>query len=350
MDKKEKSFSGELIFSEEDVRWDIVPLGVCFNEKGEQVKVGWNLIDCTNEIGYYPIKQMPSILISGGTGSGKSILKEGIITHLSKYPDKFQLVGCDIQKVEFYTYMRDKFVDVLFDTNSTALFLQKLKQIMFDRYELIDMHQVNNIHKIGLNDIVESDYYEIPYDNNLSLKKSCQYDTLFRVCINPEETNIVDRQYDILSIEEIYNILQVEEGSVNVYINGQYYNLTKNDIKKTSDIYHPTDIVFVVNELIEIMSTHDANYKTIKDSLETIARLGRVSGIHLVLVSQKPIKSVFTPDMQSNITAIWMRNYDEDILNYLLDSKDISIINNPGIGVLQTNNGNIIQFQSYYWE
>ena len=46
-----------------------------------------------------PYHQSPNGVILHN--SGKSVLEQSIVGHVSRYPDRFQLVGVDVKRVEF---------------------------------------------------------------------------------------------------------------------------------------------------------------------------------------------------------------------------------------------------------
>ena len=325
MSKKVNGLSTEAYLSvKEDKYWNIAPLGYSLNDKGKKKILGWYLNDQNrDEQGRY-IETIPStsILITGKTGSGKTVLEQSIIDHISRFPDNFQLVGADLKMVDFHP-IEDKFNAVLYDAISSANFAQTLQGIMMSRFKLMEECQANNIYKVG--NQVEVNYYKTPTG-------TYQFDTLVKVFIDLDES---DKQYArykkvykdgkmpvVTTIEEIYKAL--DKGCYeNVELDGK--TLTKKDIKKTKGMYVPKAIVFMIDELTEIMCNDD--YKavdTVKNAIGSIARLGRAAGVHLVLCCQRPSGSVISTDLKNNIQmSVLLGRFNEEI-SLLTFEKDIS--------------------------
>lgn len=325
MSKKVNGLSTEAYLSvKEDKCWNIAPLGYSLNDKGKKKILGWYLNDQNrDEQGRY-IETIPStsILITGKTGSGKTVLEQSIIDHINRFPDNFQLVGADLKMVDFHP-IEDKFNAVLYDAISCANFAQTLQGIMMSRFKLMEECQANNIYKVG--NQVEVNYYKTPTG-------TYQFDTLVKIFVDLDES---DKQYArykkvfkdgkmpvVTTIEEVYTAL--EKGSYeNVELDGK--TLTKKDIKKTKGIYVPKAIVFMIDELTEIMTADD--YKavdTVKGALGSIARLGRAAGVHLVLCCQRPSGSVISTDLKNNIQMSVLLGRFNGEISLLTFDKDIS--------------------------
>lgn len=325
MSKKVNGLSTEAYLSvKEDKCWNIAPLGYSLNDKGKKKILGWYLNDQNrDEQGRY-IETIPStsILITGKTGSGKTVLEQSIIDHINRFPDNFQLVGADLKMVDFHP-IEDKFNAVLYDAISCANFAQTLQGIMMSRFKLMEECQANNIYKVS--NQVEVNYYKTPTG-------TYQFDTLVKIFVDLDES---DKQYArykkvfkdgkmpvVTTIEEVYTAL--EKGSYeNVELDGK--TLTKKDIKKTKGIYVPKAIVFMIDELTEIMTADD--YKavdTVKGALGSIARLGRAAGVHLVLCCQRPSGSVISTDLKNNIQMSVLLGRFNGEISLLTFDKDIS--------------------------
>ena len=87
---------------DDDLFWNIIPLGLTINNITQQVSpIGWYLNDQNKNEQLVPTVPSTSILICGGTGSGKSVMEQAIVGHISRYSDNYQLVGVDCKRVEF---------------------------------------------------------------------------------------------------------------------------------------------------------------------------------------------------------------------------------------------------------
>lgn len=309
----------------EDKCWNIAPLGYSLNNKGKKKILGWYLNDQNrDEQGRY-IETIPStsILITGKTGSGKTVLEQAIIDHINRFPDNFQLVGADLKLIDFHP-IEDKFTAVLYDAISCANFAQTLQGIMMSRFKLMEEYQVNNIYKVG-NQQVEVNYYKTPTG-------TYQFDTLVKIFVDLDESDSRYARYKkvykdgkmpvVTTIEEVYKAL--EKGSYEaVELDGK--TVTKKDIKKTKGIYVSKAIVFMVDEMTEAMCNDDyKSVDTIKTAIGSIARLGRAAGVHLVLCCQRPSGAVISTDLKNNIQmSVLLGRFDEEI-SMLTFEKDIS--------------------------
>lgn len=88
------------------------------------------------------------------------------------------------------------------------------------------------------------------------------------------------RQPNIITIEEIYNGMQ--EGKWEgrnpqlPEVKGFNSYIDKNSIRKTKGIYTPKILLFLADELNELMTSDDyKSVDTVKQALGSIARLGR---------------------------------------------------------------------------
>ena len=90
---------------DDDIYWNIVPLGLTINNITQTVSpMGWYLNDQNKDDRMIATVPSTSILICGGTGSGKSVMEQAIVGHVSRYPDNFQLVGVDCKRVNNFAH------------------------------------------------------------------------------------------------------------------------------------------------------------------------------------------------------------------------------------------------------
>lgn len=136
--------------TKEDTHWNIIPLGEAENHDLKKISpIAWWLND--EEKREDVLRTVPSshILISGGTGSGKSVLQNCIIGHVTRHADHFQLFLLDIKKVEFgplRTLAGVKKVGIELDEIEDII--RSVRQIMLDRFRMMEKAEVNNIYKL----------------------------------------------------------------------------------------------------------------------------------------------------------------------------------------------------------
>ena len=95
------------------------------------------------------LTEFPHLMVAGSTGSGKSVALNGIIFSLlfKKTPAELQLVLIDPKAVEFSPYKEipHLLTDVVTEMEDSVDVLQKLCEVMDDRYELLEKNSVRNI-------------------------------------------------------------------------------------------------------------------------------------------------------------------------------------------------------------
>lgn len=329
-----------------DACWNFIPLGICLNEKGKKQVIGWYLNDQNYVEDAYNSIPSTSILISGGTGSGKSVVEKGIISHIFDYPTKFQLIGVDVKRIEFLD-QKEKFNSVLLDISTTADAIALVQSIMMERFKLMEKYNVNNVYKLD-NIHAEVPYYEIKNTNELY-----QFDKIFNVDEDLDKNNknyqklLIQFPYGkrpiTLTIEQIYNKLQ--DGSLKkVSINDKI--VTKDDIACTTGMFKANAIVFMVDELDELLQSDD--YKSIdaiRQSFGSISRLGRAAGIHLVLSCRRASGSLISTELRNNIQMSMLLGGFDDGSSQVVFGKDVSMYAQPqikGRGFIGTGNDIIL--------
>lgn len=171
----------------QDKIWNFIPMGKAININTKKVSdIGWYLND--NNTNPENIETLPStsLLIAGGTGSGKSVVENGIIGHITRYPDNIQGLLADVKKVEFGGL--DDFKGIKCIALSVAEVEEELTQareIMMNRFEFMEHNHVNNVYKLK----TEVDYFIIN-------GKSYQFDEIFTCKINGKK--------QLLTLDKIY--------------------------------------------------------------------------------------------------------------------------------------------------
>ena len=315
--------------------WNCVPLGIALNDKKKKSIMGWWLNDQNYDkvCGYFD-KAIPStsLLISGGTGSGKSVVEGGIIEHINKFRSKFQLVGVDCKRVEFLR-KADKMNGVITDVWGTAEAVDIIQNIMMQRFTFMQKQQVNTLYKLDPSKI-EVDYYRVAGMGEY------QFDEIMSVELPIDTADV--RRYErykniymaetrptIRTIESIYNDLK-NETYKKLMVNGK--PITLKDIKPFKGKYAPKAVILMIDELAEVMCSDD--YKSvdiIKKGLGSIAMWGRASGVHLVLACQRASGSVISSDLMNNLQMRILLGCFDDGASMLVFDKDVSDLCTPGI-------------------
>ena len=127
--------------------------------------------------------------------------------------------------------------------------------------------------------------------------------------------------------------------------------LSLDDFNKTKGAYKPKDLVIMVDEMAELTSSDDFRaVSAIKESIGSIARLGRAAGLHLVLAMQKVTSSTVSNEVLNNIhQKVVLGEFDPGTSTNMFE-KDISWMGKPeikGRGFSKAGN-TITEFQSYY--
>ena len=172
--------------AKDDTHWNIVPLGLAENHDLKKITpIGWWLND--EEKREDVLQTLPSshILISGGTGSGKSVLQNCIIGHVTRHADHFQLFLLDIKKVEFGPLRNLAGVKkVGIELEEIENIISSVRQIMLDRFRMMEKAKVNNIYKLKGTEM----------ESIIINGKEYQEDEIFNCRIDGEEVLMTARQ------------------------------------------------------------------------------------------------------------------------------------------------------------
>ena len=328
------------------------------NKNGEKIKFS---IEKQEEREYYgflletPLYQMGNDILFHN--SGKSVLQAGIVAHVNKFCNDFQMVAVDLKQVEWSNAVGTLgFKAVAVDVATASAFSVQFKDIMKARFKMMREHKVNNIFKLPKN--LQVDYYEFQ-------GQKVQFDEIYEVWQDIDWSKIRDRDksnYEdnypsgrlpcIMTIEDIYAKYDtLRNPSVQPRRNyNPYFN--KSDIKKTTGTYHPKALIMMVDEAKELMT--DSNYALVepmKDAFGSILRLGRAAAVHLVIAAQLLTNDVVNRDMMNNIQLKTVLGViSPDVSTHMFD-KDVSNRSKPrikGRGQVQSVGSDIIEYQSFY--
>jgi S-DNA-T family DNA segregation ATPase FtsK/SpoIIIE len=106
--------------------------------------------DISSEVICVSLDDLPHLLISGTTGSGKSVFIHSIIMSLimRNYPDELKLILVDPKQVEFtrYSDMPHLFCPIITNITYAVAMLKRLVNEMERRYTILARYQCSNIH------------------------------------------------------------------------------------------------------------------------------------------------------------------------------------------------------------
>ena len=152
--------------------------------------IAWKLNDNIKDPELIETLPSVSLLITGGTGSGKSVAENAVIGHISRFPDRFQAIACDVKIVEFIRLEGLKGVKrIALTVKEVEAAIAQTQKLMMKRFDMMGEHKVNSIYDI---EGIECDYYELN-------GKSYQFDEIFPCK--------VDGKFQLIQIEEIYQLL-----------------------------------------------------------------------------------------------------------------------------------------------
>lgn len=241
------------------------------------------------------------------------------------------------------------------DVPTAAATVANFQRIMMERFKFMENEQVNNIYKIKDKEV---DYYEWA-------GQKYQFDEMFELLVDLDEN---DRNYSkmkaiyqdgrqpmIITIKEIYDGMMEDKWKGRhpqmPVVKGYNSYIDKDSIRKSKGIFTPKILLFLADELNELMTSDDyKSVDTVKQSLGSIARLGRAAAVHLALACQRASGSTISADLKNNIQMSCLLGGFDDGASQLMFEKDISNLCKPeikGRGFIGSGN-EIIETQTYY--
>ncbi len=210
------------------------------------------------------LAEMPHILISGATGSGKSSCMNSIITSIlmRDTPDKVKLILVDPKRVELGQYdgLPHLLNPVVVDPKKAANALAWAVKEMERRYDILAENGVRDI--TGYNQMVEEGLIPPPPPSDRRRARDAAAAAL------GEDHPAVEDEADIDDEPEPAQPLPF--------------------------------ILVVVDELNDLMMVAA---RDVEDSIVRIAQMARAVGIHLVIATQRPSVDVITGVIKANIPS-----------------------------------------------
>jgi len=219
--------------------------------------------DISGQAIFADLAKMPHLLVSGQTGSGKSVFMNGLIGSLLYRftPDEMRLILVDPKFIEFSFYhdIPHLLLPVVDDSKNASSALKWAVREMERRYRILEAAGVRNLQ--SYNDKVES--------------------------IGAET------MADILQAEQ-----QSQEESGVRMTGGDWIEAFDKDEAGSPIIGKIPYIVIIIDELADLMMTVK---KDVEGSIARIAQKARAAGIHLVIATQRPSTDVITGLIKANM-------------------------------------------------
>ncbi len=199
----------------------------------------------TGKCHFANLAKMPHLLISGTTGSGKSVIIHTIITSLifRNSPENLKFIMIDPKRVELTLYNRipHLLTPVITEAKKAILALKWAAKEMDRRYDILESEAVRDIES---------------YHKNV---------------LEPELKKLKNKEGDEISPDESVKLPEMMPY-----------------------------IVIVIDELADIMSTYP---RELESAIVRLAQMSRAVGIHLILSTQRPSVNVITGLIKANVPA-----------------------------------------------
>lgn len=219
--------------------------------------------DIAGQAIFADLARMPHLLVSGQTGSGKSVFVNGLITSLLYRftPDEMRLILVDPKFIEFSFYhdIPHLLLPVVDDPKNASSALKWAVREMERRYRILEAAGVRNLQ--SYNEKVES-----------------------------------------LGAEKMADRLQEEAQAQNEsgvsMTGGDWIDAFDKDESGAPIIGKLPYIVIIIDELADLMMTVK---KDVEGSVARIAQKARAAGVHLVIATQRPSTDVITGLIKANM-------------------------------------------------
>ncbi|HUE07799.1 MAG TPA: DNA translocase FtsK 4TM domain-containing protein [Acidimicrobiales bacterium] len=208
------------------------------------------------------LAEMPHILISGATGSGKSSCMNSIITSIlmRQTPDRVKMILVDPKRVELGQYdgLPHLLNPVVVDPKRAANALAWAVKEMERRYGLLAQHGVRDI--TGYNQLVAEGRIETPASD--------------RRLVRDAAARALGDDHPAVDADD--------------------------ELEEEEPVQPEPFILVVVDELNDLMMVAA---RDVEDSIVRIAQMARAVGIHLVIATQRPSVDVITGVIKANIPS-----------------------------------------------
>ncbi len=219
--------------------------------------------DISGQVIFADLAKMPHLLVSGQTGSGKSVFMNGLICSLLYRftPDELRLILVDPKFIEFSFYhdIPHLLLPVVDDPKNASSALKWAVREMDRRYRVLEAAGVKNLQ--GYNEKVEA------------LGAETMADILQAEALSQQEAKIM-------------------------ITGGDWIEVFDKDESGAPLIGKLPYTVIIIDELADLMMTVK---KEVETSIARIAQKARAAGIHLVIATQRPSTDVITGLIKANM-------------------------------------------------
>jgi S-DNA-T family DNA segregation ATPase FtsK/SpoIIIE len=219
--------------------------------------------DISGQSIFADLAKMPHLLVSGSTGSGKSVFMNGLISSLLYRftPDEMRLILVDPKFIEFSFYhdIPHLLLPVVDDPKNASSALKWAVREMERRYRILEAAGVRNLQ--SYNEKVDS--------------------------VGAESM-----------AAELQAEAQRQEEEAVAMTGGDWIEAFDKDDSGSPIIGKLPYIVIIIDELADLMMTVK---KDVEGSIARIAQKARASGIHLVIATQRPSTDVITGLIKANM-------------------------------------------------
>jgi len=220
------------------------------------------------------LAEMPHVLISGATGSGKSSCINSLITSIlfRSTPDQVRLILVDPKRVELghYNGLPHLLTPVVVDPKKAANALAWAVKEMERRYDLLA--------ECGMRDITG---YNEAFD---------------RGAMGPRPGSAAELKHRLAEIADRARAYRAESED-------EEEELEETDETDEAEAGEPERLPFILVVVDELNDLMMVAARDVEESVVRIAQMARAVGIHLVLATQRPSVDVITGIIKANIPS-----------------------------------------------
>lgn len=310
-----------------------IPLGVADFE-GTERPLCWLLRDEDPEK-VVPVTPSTGLLVTGKFNEGTTLFGNTILSHVSKHSDVMSAI-CSSEEVSNFSNLRGTkgISAILTDSTADAMMIDSVKDIMLERFKLMENCFVNNIDKLDGKEVLV-DWYSLcgrdfQFDEFLEVDTiiTTEHHTPYFNYQVDNETPDGDYTTVALTVRDIYEKLASQEVPylrLHNQILGYSRYITLKDIVKKQDNFRKKYLIVYYDDFSRIMYSDDYRaVDEIKHTLVSIVRLGRSAGIFVVISAQRASASVISIDLFNNITMKVLLGPTDVSASYLMFDADVT--------------------------
>lgn len=240
-------------------------------------------LDVNGELARVDLPEMPHLLIAGATGSGKSVMLATILTALTKQmtPEAMHLALIDPKRVELTPFGRKPHLHgkkVISNPRDAIRELLDLKKEMEKRYKTLEKAGKRDIQEF--NDSKKSDDAKLPYLVTV-------IDEFADLMLQSRAQEKRGKGYKTRTAKWLINAIRSKATELNARIPEYLEEYTQKALVEVLEDLDDQDIMMSPEADVEYL-------------IARIAQLGRASGIHLIIATQRPSVDVVTGLIKAN--------------------------------------------------